>query len=590
MSAPVSGLRRRLHRARRLAVVLFALGATVPAPGVAATVGDLVIRAEGTWKLGCKVGADFASCTNGSTPLWTMEVKPGSGPVSVLDTAVTPRALPLDGPSMSWMLDLQQLACGDPKGMEAFVAQVGALQKVASLGPTVIGTCSVSGGLSGGLTSAFLYRVTSSQLPQPTPSPDPPTPAPTATPAPPTTAPSRLPQPSPSGPAPVTPGPTTTLSPASSAAGSPTADGSGRPSQSPSPSADDGSGAGSVLATPAPSGGVAGVSGTPPPGDRPSFTGSVIPTGDVNTAPGAIAGSLLLALLLLLIVGFAGELFNNTVESNYGVIAGWFGGGPLRRLVGGGGRLVAGRLGVPAFVGLAALISCFVDPAFGIDVPSIARFAGMFVGLVVVLAAFKLPSMLARRRATGELGRLRPLPWALAVAVVFVAVSRLADLQPGYLYGIVLGVFFVKDVSPREEGRETLVGSLCTLGAALAGWLGLTWINGLGTDPADLGATLVATACAAVAVAGLEATAFGLVPLRFMPGFAVYRWNRGAWATLWAVSLFGFVHVLIGPASGYVAELSVEGFVAALGVFAAVGAVSIATWLYFRLRPAAAEA
>ncbi len=31
-------------------------------------------------------------------------------------------------------------------------------------------------------------------------------------------------------------------------------------------------------------------------------------------------------------------------------------------------------------------------------------------------------------------------------------------------------------------------------------------------------------------------------------------------------------------------ELSPQGFMAALGVFAAFGALSIATWLYFRFR------
>ena len=44
------------------------------------------------------------------------------------------------------------------------------------------------------------------------------------------------------------------------------------------------------------------------------------------------------------------------------------------------------------------------------------------------------------------------------------------------------------------------------------------------------------------------------------------------------------MHILIGPMSGYVAELSPAAFMAALGVFPAFGAVSIGTWLYFRFR------
>jgi hypothetical protein len=224
----------------------------------------------------------------------------------------------------------------------------------------------------------------------------------------------------------------------------------------------------------------------------------------------------------------------------------------------------------------------------------VAVFLGFLVGLIVVLASFKLPPILARRRKTGELGQLRPLPWALVIAALFVLISRLAQLQPGYLYGIVLGAIFVSDVSDRDEGRETFFGALWTLAAAVLAWFALTWLRGLGLPEDGFGVTLLSTAFAATLVAGLEAAAFALMPLRFLPGYVIYRWNRPAWAILWGVSLFAFVHILIGPMSGYVSELSPQAFAAALGVFAAFGAISIGTWLYFRFRhppvPESAEA
>jgi hypothetical protein len=209
-----------------------------------------------------------------------------------------------------------------------------------------------------------------------------------------------------------------------------------------------------------------------------------------------------------------------------------------------------------------------------------------------VLGSFKLPPILARRRTTGELGQLRPLPWALLIAALFVLVSRVGNLQPGYLYGIVLGAIFVTDVSSRDEGRETFYGALWTLVAALVAWVALTWLRGLGLPEDGFGVTLLETAFAATLVAGLEAAAFALMPLRFLPGYTLYRWNRPLWALLWGAGLFAFFHILIGPTSGYVSELSPAAFLAALGVFAAFGALSILTWLYFRLRtkPEAATA
>jgi len=167
---------------------------------------------------------------------------------------------------------------------------------------------------------------------------------------------------------------------------------------------------------------------------------------------------------------------------------------------------------------------------------------------------------------------------------LFVLVSRIGNLQPGYLYGIVLGAIFVSEVSDREEGRETFFGSLWTLAAALLAWLGLTWVRTVGFPEDSFGVTALSTAFAAILVAGLEATAFGLMPMRFMPGYALYRWNRLGWAVLFGLSAFAFIHILIGPTSGYVSELSPAAFIAALGVFAVFGALSIGTWLYFRFR------
>ena len=50
------------------------------------------------------------------------------------------------------------------------------------------------------------------------------------------------------------------------------------------------------------------------------------------------------------------------------------------------------------------------------------------------------------------------------------------------------------------------------------------------------GAAVAETVLAAVMVAGLEGTVFGLLPLRFLPGESVYAWNRVVWGALLAGS------------------------------------------------------
>jgi hypothetical protein len=168
---------------------------------------------------------------------------------------------------------------------------------------------------------------------------------------------------------------------------------------------------------------------------------------------------------------------------------------------------------------------------------------------------------------------------------VFVVVSRAADLQPGYLYGIVLGIVFGSKDAPRDEGREQAAGAAWTLAVAIAAWLLLGWLRSTSPDPSDFVGIAAQTALAAVMVAGIEAVALGMVPFRFLPGAAVYRWSRVAWAALFGIGVFAFVHVLIGPNLGYLSELSVAGLVAAAAAFVAFGIISLAVWGYFRFRP-----
>jgi hypothetical protein len=588
-------------RARFLATLATATSIALLSAGLAlaATVAELRDLATGTYQMACGPSGGTITCnrTISRMELWRAYIAPESGEEQLLDTQARVTSAPLmasTSPVVAWMSDMHALACGSPKQVASYVTNVAQLGKPANAPVQIIGTCRFTGSLNANVDGwPYLYVVSSEVLPPPSPTPAV-TPPPTPTPEPP--QPTTTPKPT------ATPTPTPSSSPTLLASATPSAAPTIEPSTSTAPPETD------PAPTFVPTQGVAAETDIPSASDPPpaapgppgpqgpaTFPDSVPATTEVSTDGGAIAGSLALALLLLLLIAFAGELFNNTVENNYAHISGWFRKGPLGALHRLRERMTfdpPGRPGVLLSIALTALVSSFVDPGFGVDVRSLAIFLGFLIGLIVVLASFKLPTMLTHWRATGELGRLRPLPWALVIAALFVLVSRIGSFQPGYLYGIVLGAIFIKDVSDKEEGRETFYGSLWTLAAAAVAWLGLEWVRSLGLPEEAFGATLLSTAFAATLVAGLEAAAFGLMPLRFMPGHAVYRWNRLAWALLWGLSVFAFLHILIGPTSGYVAELSPTAFAAALGVFAAFGALSIATWLYFRLRPqpAAAEA
>jgi hypothetical protein len=559
-----------------LVAAVLAVAAHGPVLAGGVTAEQLIGIAESQYAMTCvRIDPTLERCqTSPTSPdRWTAEIRPASGLVTALTTIANQFVAPLDQRAVSMMDGLHVPTCTDRVGVEGFVARVAAMSSTGSFGPQVVGPCSMLGDLQAA-PRTYTYTVTASVLAPPTPSPSPtraPTSGPTSS-----SAPASTPSLAASG----TTGVVLTPSPSATPSVSPSPTGSATPSPSAATSAATGA------ASPSPEGGVAAAVGSPAPPSRHTtipglgFAASVAEPAVVRFDPAALGASALLALLLLLLMAFPGELFNSTVESNYDEIAGWLRWLRLQTL----GGLWRGPAGVVMLLALGALVYSMLDPGFGLDIPSLASYLGLLGGLIVVLVAFELPGLLMHRRRTGELGALQALPWTLAAGGICVLVSRLANFEPGYLYGVLLGVVFSRPQNSEDDGRQAAAGALLTLIAAVGAWLALGWLRVHLTDGSFL-RVATETALAAIVVAGLEAVAFGMMPFRFLDGAAVRAWSRVVWGLLFVAGVFAFVHLLIGPQSGYLAELSPAGFAAALAVFAAFAAVSFGLWGYFRFRP-----
>lgn len=94
---------------------------------------------------------------------------------------------------------------------------------------------------------------------------------------------------------------------------------------------------------------MAGATFTPEPSDPAGapdrgvggWPGSIPGAGDVSTKPADLGSSALAAALMLVAMGFIGELFNNTMETNYDRILAWW----KQSWVGRVGRGLAGLFG-----------------------------------------------------------------------------------------------------------------------------------------------------------------------------------------------------------------------------------------------------
>ena len=71
------------------------------------------------------------------------------------------------------------------------------------------------------------------------------------------------------------------------------------------------------------------------------WPGSIPGAGDVSTKAADLGISALAALLLLVVMGFIGELFNNTMETNYDRILAWW----QKSWLGRAGRRMGGLFG-----------------------------------------------------------------------------------------------------------------------------------------------------------------------------------------------------------------------------------------------------
>lgn len=323
----------------------------------------MVKVAQTSWGMTCSFPSPAWLCVTGP---WRATFQPEKGPVTTLTvTADAGPQQPMDGQSEAMMVDLLNKLCA-PGDISKFVGTVGALTVAGVSVPSeTITGCRLSGGRRVPRALPDYHWVTADVVASPTPTPTPtPKPIPTPTPAP-------------------TPAPTATLgsppSPGQSAgstgAPSPGASSQASPGASPAPaSADPGASAspsgstpvegaspgpsetpGPTLATPAsgpsaspansPGGSVTGPPGRqaePPPGNGIlGWVDSVPAAKEVRTDVGSAWVTLAAILALLFAMGFMGELFNNTLESNYDRIRAWWDASIPGRLL----RSLAVRLG-----------------------------------------------------------------------------------------------------------------------------------------------------------------------------------------------------------------------------------------------------
>jgi hypothetical protein len=357
----------------------------------------------------------------------------------------------------------------------------------------------------------------------------------------------------------------------------------------------------------------------PPPGPgqpRPShgslkrayLTTEVPHPTRVFSDPVQLLLGVLLAVVLVLVIAFPAEPFNSTFEENREKIYSWFS-KIIRKLP---------RPNLPSWAHLeilgvvaAPLLLMTAVPLdqISLDEATLTQAVGYVLAIPLTSVILEVPG---RRYFAWKCRRLgesyqrkdhkpqrkehkpqwRVVPPALIVAVLLAALSRLADFDPPYVYGLIVvyvgGNHALKNVSAQKEkaetGRGTLIGVLCLFVSSVISWLVWTRLDGAFHHGLQgFGWLLLDAFLATFFLAGLEAVVFGMLPLTFLKGKEVWGWSKAVWAGTFILIVFIFVEIEFTVK--HAKELTPMEVFKAGALFVIFGVSSMAFWAYFRYAP-----
>jgi len=314
----------------------------------------------------------------------------------------------------------------------------------------------------------------------------------------------------------------------------------------------------------------------------------------------------LLTLLVVLLFGLTSSLFNSTIDDNRSDITEWV--ARIRR------RMVPFRAGLQRVTGsipmadlsrirgigrvavvlaLTGLVYGYLSPDFGLSPQGVFLFVSIVIGLgLMTYIGEGGATLLATRRFHAE-SSVRLYGAAIGVAVACVVMSRLVDFRPGFVYGFVASSLVLGGISldRRRSAELVILPSVALVVVSLGSWTLLGPISAIARDDGNnWPAALAASVLAITFVAGLEGVFYNMIPLTFMDGAAVYRWNRIAWGLLFGAATFLFWHLVINSYSSYLDAFKQTSVVLALAMLAVYGGLTVATWGFFRIRRRLVEA
>ena len=336
----------------------------------------------------------------------------------------------------------------------------------------------------------------------------------------------------------------------------------------------------------------------------PSSIATSIPTPREALFPlSTLAANGGIAAAVALLLTFPSQLFNQTLQENYGNLALWWR-RRFRWLPWPRARRIAQRqtetIATPVSIGSfsrdlsylenrwvfilvflsGALANALNDGSFGLNLSSFVTFVAVVFALAIgVTVPTLVGSMYHTLRHGSSPRKLVALPAGLALAVVMVVFSRLINFDPGYLYGFVCGILFTRELPTNERGHVAALNVCTTLTLSALVWVAWVPVNAAAERPgAFVGVVLADDLLGALFVSGLVGSFFGMMPIRGLPGWTIKQWSTSAWVVAFGISVLGLFQILLRPG---IAGHGHRPLIMSVILFVLFGAVSVIFHEYF---------
>lgn len=329
---------------------------------------------------------------------------------------------------------------------------------------------------------------------------------------------------------------------------------------------------------------------------RPNVVRSVPTLGDISLSPKVVSTNFALALFTLLILILTAAVINQTLEENerfiHNFLASVFApiGAVFNFLTGGvtsgagaGTSFLRSFIPTIAMLGLAAAIYGLEEPGTGFNNRSLVLFLSYLGAFAVVTYAYDGTQFLLSRRY-GVQSVVRVFPIGVVVALGAVVLTRVTGFEPGLMYGFVAAnaIATPQLLTREQEGKQTFYPALVLLTACVLAWVLAGPARSFAEDNDEWWAAVPEGVAVGLFVSGLQSLFFQMVPIQFMDGAKLLRWNKFAWLGLSLVSGFLFWEALLNDDKDSVNAIEQTKSVVALIVIVSCLAVTIVIWALFR--------